>query len=52
MAAARAAGVRSVLIGNASHDGGIERAAPDIHFPSAHDLAARLKQLAGANGRR
>jgi phosphoglycolate phosphatase len=46
MQAARAAGVTSVLIGNADHDGGVERAAPHIHFPSAHDLRARLRELA------
>jgi phosphoglycolate phosphatase len=46
MQAARAAGVVAVLIGDAGHDGGVERAAPDIHFPSAHDLAARLRELA------
>ena len=46
MQAARAAGVTAVLIGNADHDGGVERAAPDIHFPSAHDLRARLRELA------
>ncbi len=33
MQAARAAGVTAVLIGDAGHDGGIEHAAPDIHFP-------------------
>ncbi len=46
MQAARAAGVTAVLIGNADHDGGVERAAPHIHFPSAHDLRARLRDLA------
>ncbi len=46
MQAARAAGVTAVLIGNADHDGGVERAAPDIHFPSAHALGARLRDLA------
>jgi phosphoglycolate phosphatase len=46
MAAARAAGVTAVLVGDASHDGGIDRARPDIHFPSALDLAARLRALA------
>jgi phosphoglycolate phosphatase len=46
MQAARAAGVVAVLIGDAMHDGGVERAAPDIHFPSAHALAARLRELA------
>jgi phosphoglycolate phosphatase len=46
MQAARAAGVTAVLIGNADHDGGVERAAPHIHFPSADDLRARLRDLA------
>ena len=46
MQAARAAGVTAVLIGDASHDGGVERAAPHIHFLSAHDLIARLRDLA------
>ncbi len=46
MQAARAAGVTAVLIGNADHDGGVERAAPHLHFPTAHDLIARLRDLA------
>ncbi len=46
MQAARAAGVTPVLIGNAEHDGGVERAAPDLHFSSAHALGARLRYLA------
>ena len=46
MQAARAAGVTGVLVGDASHDGGIERAAPDMHFGSAHALAAHLRSLA------
>jgi phosphoglycolate phosphatase len=46
MQAARATGATAVLIGNAAHDGGVEHAAPDIHFPSAIDLAARLRELA------
>jgi phosphoglycolate phosphatase len=46
MQTARAAGVTAVLIGDASHDGGVDRAAPDLHFPSAHALAARLGLLA------
>jgi phosphoglycolate phosphatase len=46
MAAARAAGVTAVLVGDASHDGGIDQARPDLHFPSALDLAARLCALA------
>ncbi len=41
MQAARAAGLTAVLIGDADHDGGVERAAPDIHFPSVHDLRSR-----------
>jgi phosphoglycolate phosphatase len=43
MAAAHAAGVSAVLIGDASHDGGIDRARPDRHFPSALDVAAWLR---------
>lgn len=46
MQAARAAGVTAVLIGNADHDGGIEHAAPHIHFSSAHALHTRLRDLA------
>jgi phosphoglycolate phosphatase len=46
MHAARAAGVTAVLIGDAAHDGGIDRARPDIHFRTAFDLAARLRALA------
>ena len=46
MQAARAAGVTAVLIGDAAHDGGVARAAPDRHFSSAHDLAVRLRLLA------
>jgi phosphoglycolate phosphatase len=45
MVAARAAGVTPVLIGDAAHDGGVERAAPHIHFQSAHHLATRLRDL-------
>lgn len=45
MQAARAAGVTAVLIGDAAHDGGLERAQPDVHFCDAHDLATRLGQL-------
>jgi phosphoglycolate phosphatase len=45
MQAARAAGVTAVLVGSAEHDGGVERAAPDIHFSSAPALAARLREL-------
>lgn len=46
MRAARAAGVTAVLVGNADHDGGVERAAPHIHFSTAHALRARLRDLA------
>jgi phosphoglycolate phosphatase len=46
MQAAKAAGVTAVLIGNADHDGGVERSAPHIHFPSAWDLRSRLGDLA------
>jgi phosphoglycolate phosphatase len=46
MQAARAAGVTAVLIGNAGHDGGVERASPHIHFLSANVLRARLRDLA------
>jgi phosphoglycolate phosphatase len=46
MQAARAAGVTAVLIGDADHDGGVERAAPHIHFRSAYNLCARLGELA------
>jgi phosphoglycolate phosphatase len=46
MHAARATGVTAVLVGDAEHDGGIDRAHPDLHFPSAFDLAAQLRALA------
>ena len=46
MDAARAAGVTAVLVGDAAHDGGIDRARPDIHFPTAFNLAAQLRALA------
>jgi phosphoglycolate phosphatase len=46
MAAARAAGVMPVLIGDASHDGGIDRARADLHFPTALDLVVRLRARA------
>jgi phosphoglycolate phosphatase len=45
MQAARAAGVTAVLVGDATHDGGVERAAPDIHFSSAEVLGSRLREL-------
>ena len=46
MEAARAAGVTAVLIGSADHDGGVERAAPHLHFATAHALLARLREIA------
>jgi len=46
MQAARAAGITAVLVGDASHDGGVANAAPDIHFDSAYALAATLRLLA------
>ena len=46
MQAARAAGVTAVLIGDARHDGGVERAAPDLHFKSAFEVRSRLRELA------
>lgn len=45
MQAARAAGLTAVLIGDALHDGGVERAAPDIQFRSADALVSRLREL-------
>jgi phosphoglycolate phosphatase len=46
MQAAKAAGVTAVLVGNADHDLGIERAAPHLHFDSAHELCTLLRDLA------
>ena len=46
MHAARAAGVTAVLVGDATHDGGIDRARPDIHFSTAFDLEVWLRALA------
>jgi phosphoglycolate phosphatase len=46
MQAARAAGVTAILIGDADHDGGVERAAPHIHFQTADDLRVKLRDLA------
>ena len=45
METARAAGVTAVLVGDAAHDGGIDRARPDLHFPDARTLASRLRAL-------
>lgn len=46
MAAARAAGCRAVLLGDAAHDGGVAQAAPDMVFADGHALAAGLLSLA------
>jgi phosphoglycolate phosphatase len=46
MVAARAAGVTAVYVGDAAHDGGVERVGADLHFEHAQDLAARLRALA------
>ena len=46
MQAARRAGFRAVLLGDATHDGGIATAAPDLHFPDGDALAAALLALA------
>lgn len=48
MRAARAAGCRAVLLGDARHDGGVAAAAPDEAFADADALAARLRTLAMA----
>jgi len=52
--AARAAGCTAVLLGDASHDGGIEGlrgqgAAPDLHYADASALAARFRALRGGD---
>jgi phosphoglycolate phosphatase len=46
MRSAKAAGVTAVLLGDAAHDGGVEQAAPDLHFSAAHVLRARLLEVA------
>lgn len=46
MQAARAAGCRAVLLGDAAHDGGVEAAGPDVVFSDGHALAAHLLSLA------
>ena len=45
MQAARAAGVTGVLLGDASHDGGVAACAPDMQFADAATLAAHLATL-------
>ena len=42
--AARIAGCRAVLLGDASHDGGVAAAAPDLVFADAAALAAALRR--------
>jgi phosphoglycolate phosphatase len=46
MQAARAAGCRAVLLGDASHDGGVAAARPDAVFADGHALEAHLLSLA------
>ncbi|WP_198371115.1 HAD family hydrolase [Roseomonas rosulenta] len=46
MQAARAAGCRAVLLGDASHDGGVTAATPDAVFADGHALQAHLLSLA------
>jgi phosphoglycolate phosphatase len=45
MQAARNAGLTAVLLGDASHDGGVAACAPDAHFADGHALAAHLASL-------
>ncbi len=44
--AARAAGCRAVLIGDAAHDGGVAALQPDVVFADGHELAKCLRGLA------
>lgn len=46
MVAAKAAGVRAVLVGDAAHDGGVAQAAPELRFETAPALVARLRMFA------
>jgi len=48
MQAARAAGCSAVLHGDAAHDGGLARAAPDAAFADGYALATHLAALAKA----
>jgi len=41
--------VTAVLVGNALHDGGVERAAPDIHVHSAYQLSDWFIALTGGS---
>ena len=45
MQAARAAGLRAVLMGDAAHDGGIASVGADQIFTDCHDLAVALSSL-------
>jgi phosphoglycolate phosphatase len=46
MQAARAAGCRAVLLGDAAHDGGVSATTPDAVFADGHALEAHLLSLA------
>jgi phosphoglycolate phosphatase len=46
MQAARAAGCMAVLLGDASHDGGVQALAPDAAFADGHALAEQFLGLA------
>jgi phosphoglycolate phosphatase len=46
MRAAHAAGCLAVLLGDATHDGGVERAQPDEHFRDAVQLRGEIVALA------
>lgn len=46
MQAARAAGCRAVLLGDAAHDGGVSATTPDAVFSDGHALQAHLLSLA------
>jgi phosphoglycolate phosphatase len=46
MQAARAAGCRAVLLGDAAHDGGVTATTPDAVFADGHALEAHLLSLA------
>ena len=50
MQAARAAGCMAVLVGGATHDGGLENARPDLAFDDAAALAEALARLAAGAG--
>jgi phosphoglycolate phosphatase len=48
MQAARNAGCKAVLLGDAAHDGGLANAMPDMVFGTGHALAAHIEGLAMA----